>query len=104
MRATAQDAVETWQGTLHVGQDLRLVLQVSKSDGVLKGKAFSIDQGPGGMGTTTQSMDASFEGKLSADGKSAAGTWKQGGRDTPLVLEHVSADAAWEIPKATPAL
>ncbi len=114
--AKAQDAVETWQGTLHVGRDLRLVLQVSKADGALKGKIFSIDQGPGGMATTTMSMDGgvlkftipgmdmSYEGKLSPDGKSAVGTWKQGGQDTPLVLEHVSADAAWEIPKPTPAL
>jgi uncharacterized protein (TIGR03435 family) len=114
--ARAQDAPETWQGTLHVGQDLRVVLQVSKADGALKGRFFSIDQGAGGMGTTTMSldggalkftivsMDASYEGKLSPDGKSAVGMWKQGGRDTPLVLEHVNADAAWEIPKPTPAL
>lgn len=114
--AQAQDAVQTWQGTLHVGQDLRVVLQVSKADGALKGRMFSIDQGPEGMGTTTLSMDggvlkftllgmdASYEGKLSPDGKSAVGTWKQGGHEVPLVLEHVSADAAWEIPKATPAL
>jgi uncharacterized protein (TIGR03435 family) len=114
--AQAQDAVETWQGTLHAGQDLRLVLQVSKSDGALKGKLYSIDQGANSMGTTTMSvdstvlkfaivgMDMSYEGKLSPDGKSAVGTWKQGGREIPLTLEHVKADAAWEIPKATPAL
>jgi uncharacterized protein (TIGR03435 family) len=114
--AQAQDAPETWQGTLHVGQDLRVVLQITKTDGALKGRFFSIDQGAQGMGTTTMSlddgvlkftmvgMDASYEGKLSPDGKSAVGTWKQGGHDTPLVLEHVNADAAWAIPKPTPAL
>ena len=108
--------VETWQGTLHAGRDLRLVLQVSKTDAGITGRVYSIDQGPGSMSTTTLSisggmlkftilgMDSSYEGKLSADGKSAAGTWKQGGHDTPLVLEHVNADAAWEIPKATTAL
>jgi uncharacterized protein (TIGR03435 family) len=53
---------------------------------------------------TILGMDSSYEGKLSPDGKSAAGTWKQGGHDTPLVLEHVNAEAAWEIPKATTAL
>ena len=47
--AQAQDAPETWQGTLHAGQDLRLVLQVSKADGALKGRLFSIDQGAGGQ-------------------------------------------------------
>jgi uncharacterized protein (TIGR03435 family) len=114
--AQAQDAPETWQGTLHVGQDLRVVLQITKTDGALKGRFFSIDQGGQGMGTTTMSldasmlkftmvgMDASYEGKLNPDGKSAVGTWKQGGHETPLVLEHVNADAAWPIPKPTPAL
>ena len=117
--AWAQDAPDTWQGTLHPGQqDIRLELQVTKSDGALKGRTFFVDgQGPpGGMGTTTLSldsgalkftivgMDASYEGKVSPDGKSVVGTLKQGGRDLPLTLEHVTADAAWPIPKPTPAL
>jgi hypothetical protein len=42
--AWAQNSPETWQGTLHSGQDRRLVLQVTKSDGALKGRIFSIDQ------------------------------------------------------------
>jgi uncharacterized protein (TIGR03435 family) len=108
--------VETWQGTLHAGQDLRLALKVSKADAGITGRLYSIDQGSDSMNTTTLSisggllkfsilgLDSSFEGKLSADGNSAAGVWKQGGRDTPLVLEHVNADAAWDIPKATAAL
>ena len=114
--AQAQDAPETWQGTLHAGRDLRLLLQVSKADGVLKGKLFNVDQAMAGMGTTTLSMDGgvlkftimgmdvNFEGKVTPDGKMAVGTWKQGGRDLPLTLEHVKADAAWEIPKPTAAL
>ena len=116
--AQAQDAPETWQGTLHPGQqDIRLELQITKSDGTLKGKLFPIDQsGPGGMGTTTVSldggvlkftmagMDVSYEGKVTPDGKMAVGTWKQAGREIPFTLEHVNADAAWPIPKPTPAL
>jgi uncharacterized protein (TIGR03435 family) len=116
--AKAQDAPETWQGTLHAGQqDIRLQLQITKADGALKGKLYPIDQpGPGGLGTTTLSldggvlkftivgMDVDYEGKLTPDGKMAVGTWKQNGHDTPLTLEHVNADAAWEIPKRTPAL
>ena len=89
--AQAQDAPETWQGTLHAGQDLRLVLQITKADGALKGKLFSIDQGgAGGMGTTTMSldggvlkftivgMDASYEGKLSAGRKDGGGDVEAG--------------------------
>ena len=114
--AWAQNPSETWQGTLHTGQDLRLVLQVSTANGAFSGKLFSIDQGATGMSTTTLSrdsgvlkftivgMDASYDAKLSPDGKTAVGTWKQGSRAIPLTLERVSADAAWEIPKATPAL
>ncbi|HZQ44660.1 MAG TPA: TIGR03435 family protein [Acidobacteriaceae bacterium] len=115
--ACAQDSPQTWQGTLHAGQqDLRVVLQVSKADGALKGRIYSIDQGPGSMGTTTLSldggalkftilgMDVSYDGKVTPDGKMAVGTWNQGGHELPLTLEHVSAEAAWEIPKANPAL
>ena len=116
--AKAQSAPETWQGTLHAGQDIRLELQITKADGALKGKLFPVDQGggPGGMGTTTISldggvlkftmvgMDVNYEGKVSPDGKSAVGTWKQGGREIPFTLEHVNADAAWPIPKPTAAL
>lgn len=116
--AQAQDAVETWQGTLHAGQqDVRLQLQVTKTDGALKGKLYPVDQpGPGGLATTTMSLDGgvlkftivgsdvNFEGKVAPDGKSAVGTWKQGGNETPLTLEHVSAADAWELPKRTAAL
>jgi uncharacterized protein (TIGR03435 family) len=115
--AQAQDSVDTWQGTLHPGQDIRLELQITKSAGALKGKIYAVDQqGPGGIGTTSMSldggvlkfavtgMDVSYEGKVSPDGKSAVGTWKQGGRELPFTLEHVNADAAWPIPKPTPAL
>ena len=112
----AQDVTQTWQGTLHAGRDIRLVLQLTKADGGLKGKLFNVDQAMPGLGTTTMSlddgvlkftivgMDVSYEGKLSPDGKSAVGTWKQGGHDLPLILEHVNADAAWEIPKVTTAM
>lgn len=114
--AWAQNPSETWQGKLHAGQDLRLVLQVTTANGAVSGKLFSIDQGSGGMSTTTLSldsgvlkftivgMDVSYDAKLSPDGKTAVGTWKQGTREIPFTLEHVSADAAWEIPKPTPAL
>jgi uncharacterized protein (TIGR03435 family) len=116
--AQAQDAPETWQGTLHAGQqDIRLEMQITKAAGALKGKLYAVDRpGPGGLATTTLSldggvlkftlvgMDVDYEGKVGPDGKSAVGTWKQGGHDTPLTLEHVNADEAWEIPKPTPAL
>ena len=115
--AQAQGVPETWQGTLHAGQqDIRLELQLTKADGALKGKLFAIDQPGGGQVTTTTSldggvlkftmvgMDVSYEGKVGPDGKSAVGTWKQGGRELPLTLEHVNAEVAWPISKPTAAL
>src|SRR5215472_18083292 len=82
--AQAQDAPDTWQGTLHAGQqDIRVELQVTKAEGALKGKFFAVDQPGGGMATTTMSldggvlkftmlgMDVSYEGKVGPDGKSA---------------------------------
>jgi len=114
--ASAQDATETWQGTLHGSQDLRCVLQITKVNGALQGKFYSIDQGSMTLSTSTLSLDnkelkftivgidASYDSKLSADGKRAIGTWKQGGQEHPLTLDHVNADTAWPIPKPTPAL
>ncbi len=45
-------------------------------------------------------IESSFQGKLSADGRSIAGTWTQSGTAYPLNLTRVAGDAAWEIPKA----
>ncbi|HEY4359004.1 MAG TPA: TIGR03435 family protein [Acidobacteriaceae bacterium] len=112
----AQDYTGTWQGTLHAGQDLRCVVQITQADGALKGKFYSIDQGGTGMTTTTMTVQngvlkftivglgATFEGKLSPDNKTAVGTWSQGGPALPFTLEHVTAEAAWPIPVQPAAL
>jgi phosphodiesterase/alkaline phosphatase D-like protein len=43
-----QSIADTWQGTLHAGQDLRTVVKISKADdGGYKAVFFSIDQGGG---------------------------------------------------------
>jgi len=76
----AQDATGTWQGTSKTDtQSPRLVLQVTKDNGALKGKFFSIHQGGGGItvsAITIQSgafnfavsaFDISYEGKLGLD-------------------------------------
>jgi uncharacterized protein (TIGR03435 family) len=49
-------------------------------------------------------IDSRYEGKLSADGGSIAGTWTQGGRTSGLTLVHATAETAWEIPKADEAM
>ena len=114
----SQDIVDTWQGTLHVPQhDLRTVVKITKADsGELKVALYSIDQGGGGIPANKASfqnkelkysidmINGSYEGKMSADGKSISGTWTQGPNPLPLVLERVTPETAWAIPEPPPRL
>jgi uncharacterized protein (TIGR03435 family) len=104
---------DTWQGTLHLPQrDLRIVLKVSRgTDGALAGTMYSIDQGGQGIKASSMSfadgtlkfgiqmMDMTYEGRMSADGKSITGTFTQG-QPMPLVLERATPETAWTIPEA----
>jgi len=110
----AQDITGTWQGTLKAGKDLRLILVVSKDDGRLQAKMYSIDQGADpfkassisqGGSTVKFALDiigGTYEGKLSADGNTIAGTWTQGNSPLPLDLARATKETAWEIPAPPP--
>ena len=110
----AQDISGDWQGTLKAGaQELRLILQVAKSDnGEWRATMLSIDQGRdrgAGMPSTSFSLDgstirfaigaigASYDGKLSAGGASISGTWTQG-RPLPLEFTRATKETAWVDP------
>lgn len=107
----AQDIVGTWQGTLHAGHDLRTVLKIVKADAGYKATFYSIDQGGQPVSVTrtafadgvlTYSIDpinGKFEGKISADGKTIAGSWTQSGNELVLNLERANPDTAWPIPE-----
>ncbi len=117
--AAAQEIVGTWQGTLHIPKtdqhpqiDLRLVLKISKTDaGALKATWYSIDQSFQGLPMASitfqdgvlkfksSAIERSYEGTMSDDGKSIAGTWMEG--TTPIVLPFVraTADTAWPMPE-----
>jgi pimeloyl-ACP methyl ester carboxylesterase len=103
----AQDITGNWQGTLIVphGRPLRIVLQFTRDDsGTRKATFYSIDQGPEGYRADSITMQdptvkfvlrfvqASYEGKLSADGNSITGTWIQGSR-LPLDFQKAKATA-----------
>jgi uncharacterized protein (TIGR03435 family) len=105
------DIADTWQGTLHAGRDLRLVVKITKDDkDAYKGVFYSIDQGATPLNLDSVTLQGSdvkmtlkmigggFEGKLSADGKTIDGNWSQGS-PIALVLARATVETAWEIPK-----
>jgi uncharacterized protein (TIGR03435 family) len=109
--ARAQDITGTWQGTLHAGRDLRIVLKISKEDkGTLKATFYSIDQGGQGMsaspitlqGSTVKmavsAVQGNYEGTLSADGTSVTGSWSQGPNPLTLDFKRATNETAWAIP------
>ena len=111
---------DTWQGTLHVpqaGRDLRIVVKVKKDDkGALQVSNYSIDQGGAEMKADSasfedsilkfaiQGIDGKYEGKMSGDGKSIAGTWTQGPGSLALLLERATPATEWVIPTPPPRL
>ena len=90
--SSPHDIADTWQGTLHAGQDLRTVVKITKDDkGAYKGVFYSIDQGGQPINLdcvtltgpdvkfTLKLFGLTYEGKLSADGKTIDGSSSQGG-------------------------
>jgi uncharacterized protein (TIGR03435 family) len=113
----APDVKGNWQGTVEAGRGFRVILQISQND---RGKAAKDEvqgtfytMGVGGAresdlnsltleGKTlrlTISPDGSFEGRLSADSKSIAGTLKYGAASYALTLTRATVDTAWAVPK-----
>ena len=103
---------DTWQGTLHAGKDLRTVVKITKNaDGTLKAQWFSIDQSPRGVNVpkTTfrdaelrmdiEEIDGVYSGRISADGNTITGQWKQGGETLPLILSRATTATAWAMPE-----
>jgi len=115
----AQSLTGTWQGTLSVPstppRDLRVVVRISTSEkDALQGTFYSIDQGGAQFPADTTTLQAAtlkvsvkaiaggYEGKLSSDGKSIAGTWTQMSNPIPLNLARSTPDTEWTIPEAKP--
>ena len=109
--AYAQNLAGTWQGTLNAGKDLRLVFRIASGGTGLTAMMYSIDQGAGGLAAssvalqgrtlriTITGIDATFEGTVSQDDNSIAGTFTQGGKPLPLTLARATPDTAWAVPE-----
>ena len=109
------DITGNWQGTLTTpnGKELRIIMALAKDDGRLKATMYSIDQGGQPIKANSASLDGAsikfaidmiggtYDGKLSADGKTITGTWTQG-TPAPLNLVRATKETAWEIPAPPP--
>ena len=103
----AQDIAGSWQGTLKVGRELRLIVEISKSEnGGWNAMLYSIDQGTEGMRADSVTLEGSavkislnmihgaYEGTLSEDGGTMKGTWTQG-KPLPLDLARATKETTW---------
>jgi non-heme chloroperoxidase len=111
----AQDIAGDWQGMLKAGgQDLRIVLQIQKSDnGGWKATSYSLDQSPEGIPATSITVQGSslkvvsdalqgvYEGKFNADWTAIAGTWTQG-EAMPLDFHRATQETAWRKTDSSP--
>jgi uncharacterized protein (TIGR03435 family) len=105
----AQTITGTWQGTLPIAENPRVVLKIAKGDNdSLHGVYYSIDRGDGGVPLSSVNFvapdlnvaflygDLSYKGKLSADGRSFDGTWTQEKQSYPLTLVLATPEMIWK--------
>jgi uncharacterized protein (TIGR03435 family) len=112
-QTAAGDITGNWQGTL---KDVRVILVIAKDNGVLKGTLYYNIDHPGqpikassGVfldGSTfkfdNEIYNATYEGKLSADGNTITGTWRAGPEPLSFVFVRANKTTAWEIPASPP--
>jgi uncharacterized protein (TIGR03435 family) len=103
-----QTIAGTWQGTLSAKDSQRIVFKLVEAgnNGSLRGSLIFIDRGSDGPpflsvifsppDLTAVVADISYRGKLSADGKSIAGTWTQGNQTYPLMLVLATPETLWK--------
>ncbi len=106
----AQDLTGNWQGTLKASKDLRMILVVTKEDGKLQAKLYSVDETAQPFRVSSISQDGStvkfaielngttYEGKMNAGNNTIAGTWTQALTSLPLDFSRATKETAWEIP------
>ena len=108
----AQNITGTWNGMLEVqGMKLRVVFHVEKTDDGLSATMDSPDQGATGLPTDktvfadgqltieASQMGMSYQGKLSDDGQTIDGEFKQGGMALPLKLGREEMEKAEAKPR-----
>ncbi len=117
VQATAPVKLDgTWQGAVRQpnGSDNRWVVKIEKAPTGWKGTMWFIDQKSPAIpidkvelngDTLSLNIERAFityEGKLSPDGNTIAGTRTQGDNKTPLIFVRATAETAWAIPEPPP--
>ena len=106
----AQNMTGNWQGTLQAGpQKVRIVFKIGLENDKLRATLYTVDRPSAPIAATITrdgstvkmtipALGGNYEGKLSGDGDSIAGTWTQG---APLALNLARAtpETAWTIPE-----
>jgi uncharacterized protein (TIGR03435 family) len=107
----AQTILGTWQGTLPISKNPRMVLSFSKADdGSLRGSLCRIDMGActssillsavsfqsPDLSVEQTNIDVGYKGKLSVDGKSITGTWTQDKQPYPMTFVLATPETLWK--------
>jgi squalene-hopene/tetraprenyl-beta-curcumene cyclase len=101
-----------WQGTVRDGVEVRRVeVQVGRSiTGMMAATGVYVEFLHDAVGVDSSVVTGTemrfavgrgegvYEGKVSADGASALGTWTWEGKPVELVLRRVAKDSAWKVP------
>ena len=109
----AQNIAGNWQGTVQAGQQkMRVLFKIARENDKLQATLYTVDRPSAPIATTITlegstvrmtipSLNGRYEGKLSGDGNSIAGTWTQG---APLALNlaRATSETAWSIPEPPP--
>lgn len=98
---SAQNISGHWEGALtYSGSKIRLAFNIEEQNGDLKATLDSPDQGARGIPIekvrfqddslylVLPQLGASYEGRLTQNGKTLEGQWKQGGISLPLTMER----------------
>jgi uncharacterized protein (TIGR03435 family) len=115
--AQAQNITGNWQGTVQAGpQKVRLVFKIARENDKLTATLYTVDQASppiaatiaqdgSNVKMTIPAFNSRYEGKLSGDGNSIAGTLTPASaKDAPLALTLARAtpETAWAIPEPPP--
>jgi uncharacterized protein (TIGR03435 family) len=105
----AQTVLGTWQGTLPITENPRIILKLVKAqDGAPRGNFYWIDKWDNPIPLSSVSFTApnlsiaslyvgtSYQAKLSEDGKSLTGTWTQDKKTYPLTLQLTPPANVWK--------